>query len=104
MHLSDTLVFGPLPLSGRSLRLPVGAALLALLVVLLCAAAAGSLLLRPLPAPLAGLLVRVPISFPGRPADRAPTAPDIHLRVMSVPARATVILDGRAIGATPCIC
>jgi hypothetical protein len=58
VHLSDTLVLGPLPLKRHPLCLPLGAALAGLL--LLASLAATVLALGPLRAPIATLAARLP--------------------------------------------
>ena len=86
MHLSDTLVLGPLPLGKQPLRLPLGAALAGLVALLLAGAAAAALLiLRPVPAPVATLATHLPITLPGLAPIPTLAPPGIPVRVASIP-------------------
>src|SRR5438874_4775597 len=101
MHLSDTLVLGPLPLRGRSVRLPLRAALAGLVGLLLAGAAAALFILRPLPAPIATLAARLPITLPGLAPTPTPAPPGIPVRVASIPVGTTILLEGQVLGTTP---
>ena len=100
MHLSDTLVLGPLPLGRHAVRIPLGAALAGVLGLLLAGAAA-LLTLGPLPAPITTLAGHLPVTLPGRAPATAPAAPAVPVPVASVPAGATILLDGQVLGTTP---
>ena len=63
MHLSDTLVIGPLPLRARTVRLPVGTAL-AIAAALLVAAAVAVGAPRLLATVLTPLETRLAVVFP----------------------------------------
>src|SRR5438128_2326127 len=99
MHLSDTLVLGPLALGRHSVRIPLGAALAGLLG-LLVAGVAALLTLGPLPAPIATLAGHLPVTLPGRTPATAP-APAVPIPVASLPAGAIILLDGQVLGTTP---
>src|SRR6266567_1212167 len=97
MHLSDTLVLGPLPLQQHPVRLPLRSALAGLLALLLAGGVAILLTFRPLPAHVAALAAHLPWLAPAP----TPAAPGLPVRVASVPAGATLLLDGQVLGTTP---
>jgi hypothetical protein len=97
MHLSDTLVLGPLPLRKQPVRLPLRSALAGLFGLLLAGGLTMLLTFKPLPAPVAALTTHVPGLAPAP----VPAAPDLPLRLDSVPAGATILVDGRMVGTTP---
>jgi hypothetical protein len=99
MHLSDTLVLGPLPPRGRSVRLPLGAVLAGLLG-LLVAGAAALLTFGPLPAQIATLARHLPVTLPGRTPATA-HAPAVPIPVASLPAGAIILLESQVLGTTP---
>ncbi len=104
MHLSDTLVIGPLPLQTRPLRVPVGIALavgVAVLVATAAAATAGAP--RLLGSALAPVAARLGVAFPVTSATPAPASEraQVEVRLTSVPAGAAIVLDGQVLGTTP---
>src|SRR5437879_5100627 len=101
MHLSDTLVIGPLPLQRRFLRLPVGAAVAGLLALLVAGATTALLTRRPLPTAVAALAARLPVALQGVAPATASAPPSVPIRVASVPPDATILLDGQVLGKTP---
>jgi hypothetical protein len=92
MHHSDTLVLGPLPVVERSIRLPLAAVFLALLLGLL---GIGAVAVLSWPhgtgLPLVG----------GQSVEPTPVAADDIKWVTSVPEGADLVLDGRVVGQTP---
>src|SRR5712692_452358 len=97
MHLSDTLVFGPLPLRKHPVRLPLRSALVGLLALLLAGGVAILLTFKPLPARVAALAAHLPGLAPAP----TPAPPGFTVRVASAPAGATILLDGHVLGSTP---
>ncbi|HEY1298494.1 MAG TPA: hypothetical protein VGJ60_35880 [Chloroflexota bacterium] len=92
MHHSDTLVLGPLPVVDRSIRLPLVAVFLVLLLVLL---GTGTFAVLTWPhgtgLPLVG----------AQRVEPTPVAADDIRWLTSAPAGADLVLDGRVVGQTP---
>ncbi len=101
MHPSDTLVLGPLPLLGRSLRLPLGVTLGGLLALLVASATSVLVGSGPLATSAATLAARLPIALPGLTPAPTPVAAGATILVSSMPAGAAILLDGHVVGETP---
>src|SRR6516225_7826323 len=105
MHLSDTLVIGPLPLRTEPGRVPVrtalGVGLLAALAAITVGATGGAP--RLLGNAVSPVAARLGVPFPGTVATSAPSGDlaQVALRLSSVPAGAAIVVDGQVLGTTP---
>jgi hypothetical protein len=105
MHLSDTLVIGPLPLRTQPVRVPIrtalGVGLLAALAAITVAATGGAP--RFLGSALAPLAAHLGVAFPVTVATPAPVGDraQIEVRLSSVPAGASIVVDDQVLGTTP---
>jgi hypothetical protein len=104
MHLSDTLVIGPLPLQTRTVRMPVGMALAigAATLAAITAVAAGSAP-QLLDIALAPVAARLGVAIPVTAATPVPVGEgaQVEVHLASVPAGAAIVLDGQVVGMTP---
>ena len=98
MHLSDTLVFGPLhPLLPQPVRVRLGALLVGLVAGLGILTFAGLVLvLGPAALPASARWLLLGWAWPAEP-----DATTQRIRVSSNPAGAAVLMDGRELGRTP---
>jgi hypothetical protein len=100
MHPSDRLVLGPLPLLDRSVRVPLGAVGLTVLVLLLMSAVVLVALDAPLAEPVHGLALGLIDTASGRSVP-TPAASGLLTNLTSSPEGALVLVDGHVVGQTP---
>jgi hypothetical protein len=100
MHLSDTLVIGPLPLQARPVRVPLGTALAVSAALLIASGAAAVSAPRLLATALAPLAARMAVAFPALAPVAVPAplsdATEVPVRLSSAPAGATIVADGQS--------
>jgi hypothetical protein len=99
VHPSDILVLGPLPLVGRSVRLPLGTALAGLLALVLASATTLIALDAPVATPIRGLASRL-AGTPNAQRAQTPVAGAL-IPLTSAPMGAEILADGQVLGTTP---